>query len=99
MEDVILDINEKGDGAFILKNGEDKIGEMVIGISGNDLTVYHTEVAPEAEGKGLSKILLQAMADHAREHQLKVIPKCSFVHAQFKRHPEVYADIWKKDTE
>ena len=66
---------------------------MVISISGNILTVHHTEVLPEAEGKGLSKILLMQMADHAREHGLKVKPLCPFVHMQFKRHTEDFAAI------
>ena len=98
MENVTLNLNDKGHGAFIIKEGEEELGEMVVGISGSDLTVYHTEVKPAAEGKGLSKILLQAMVDHAREHKLKVIALCSFVQAQFKRHPELYADIRKQET-
>jgi len=31
--------------------GEERLGEMVIGIAGNDLTVYHTEVFPPAKEK------------------------------------------------
>ena len=96
MQNVTLNLNDKGHGAFIIKEGEEKLGEMVVSISGSDLTVYHTEVEPEAEGKGLSKVLLQAMVDHARQHELKVIPLCSFVNAQFKRHPEMYADVKKQ---
>ena len=96
MQNVTLNLNDKGHGAFIIKEGEEKLGEMVVSISGSDLTVYHTEVEPEAEGKGLSKVLLQAMVDHARQHELKVIPLCSFVSAQFKRHPEMYADVKKQ---
>jgi predicted GNAT family acetyltransferase len=39
------------------------------------------------------------MAAYARGHHLKVIPLCPFVNAQFKRHPEEYADIWEKRAE
>jgi uncharacterized protein len=42
--------------------------------------------------------LLTAMVDYAKGHQLKVVPLCSFVHAQFKRHPDMYEDVWKKDA-
>ncbi len=80
------------------EDGE-QVGEMVIRINGNNLTVYHTEVAPKAEGKGYAKKLLQAMVDHARTHHLKVIPLCPYVHAQFKRHPEEYADVWNNAQE
>jgi predicted GNAT family acetyltransferase len=97
MEDVQLNLNEKGDGAFYIMDGADLMGEMVVNISGNDLTVYHTEVSPKAEGKGLAKKLLATMVDHARNNKLQVIPLCPYVHAQFKRHSEEYADVWKKD--
>jgi uncharacterized protein len=98
MEDVKLNLNEKGHGAFYILEGGEQMGEMVVGIKGSDLTVYHTEVSTKAEGKGLAKKLLTAMVDYARQHHLKVIPLCPFVHAQFKRHPEQYEDVWKKDA-
>jgi predicted GNAT family acetyltransferase len=97
MENVKLELNEKGHGHFYIKNENETIAEMLVAISGDDLTVYHTEVSPKAEGKGLAKVLLKAMADHARQHHLKVTALCPFVLAQFKRHPEEYADIWKKN--
>ena len=71
---------------------------MKIGISGNDLTVYHTEVLPKAEGRGLAKKLLSAMVDYARKNNLKVIALCPYVFAQFKRHPEEFANIWKNKS-
>lgn len=40
-----------------------------------------------------------AMVEHARTNHLKVIPLCPYVHAQFKRHPEEYADVWNKEQE
>ena len=97
MNDVSLTLNEQKKGAFIIKEGEKQLGEMVVSISGNNLTVYHTEVVPEAEGKGLAKKMLQEMVDYARKNSLKVIPLCPYVHAQFKRHPDEYADLWQAD--
>ncbi len=97
MEEIKLKLNEKNQGAFTIHEGNEQVAEMVIGIAGNDLTVYHTEVAQKAEGKGFAKQLLKNIVDFAREHQLKIIPLCPFVHTQFKRHPEEYADAWKKD--
>ena len=77
-------------------NGEKQLGEMEVSVSGNNLIVYHTEVDPAAEGKGLAKQLLATMVDYARKNDLKVIPLCPYVHAQFKRRPDEYADIWNK---
>ncbi|WP_152267530.1 GNAT family N-acetyltransferase [Agriterribacter humi] len=99
MEDVKLELNEKGHGHFYILDGEEQVAEMVISIAGDMLTVYHTEVLPKAEGKGLAKQLLAAMVDHARKNGLKVIPLCPYVHAQFKRHPDDYADVWHKSDQ
>lgn len=96
MEDVKLVLNNEGRGGFFIKEDNRRIGEMIISIADDELTVYHTEVAPEAEGKGLAKKMLEKMVSYAREHKMKVIALCPFVHAQFMRHEANYADIWKK---
>jgi predicted GNAT family acetyltransferase len=96
MVEVTLKLNEKKHGGFYATEGSEELGEMVVSISGNELTVYHTEVKPEEEGKGVAKQLLDAMADHARKNNLKVNPLCPYVFAQFRRHPKEYADIWNK---
>lgn len=99
MSEVKFSLNDKGHGAFYVMNGEERIGEMDISINEKKLTVYHTEVAPEAEGQGLAKQMLQTMVDHARKNKLQVIPLCPYVHAQFKRHPADYADIWDPEAQ
>lgn len=96
MKAVILEQLENGQQAFVIKEEGEKLAEMVMDVSGNTMTVYHTEVSPEAEGSGLAKLLLNAMTDHARQHLLTVVPLCVFVHAQFRRHPDLYSDIWQK---
>jgi len=96
MEEIKLALNDKKHGAFCLMVEEKEIGEMVISIKDNDLTVYHTEVKPEGEGKGYAKKLLDTMVAYARENNLKVIPICPYVLAQFKRHTDQYTDIWKR---
>jgi hypothetical protein len=95
--EVSLRLNENGDGAFYLTDGAREIAEMVINVTKPNLTVYHTEVLPEMEGNGLAKMMLDAMVDYARKNDLRVIPLCPYVHAQFKRHSKDYADIWKRD--
>jgi predicted GNAT family acetyltransferase len=99
MDEIHLKLNDLGHGAFFIMDGTERIAFMDIGISEDKLIAYHTEVAPEAEGKGLAKKLLSHMVEYARQHHLKVIPLCPFVNAQFNRHPEQYADIWEKRTE
>ena len=99
MEEIKLELNDKGRCSFYIIEGNDRIAFMEIGIGEGRLTAYHTEVSPKAEGKGLAKKLLSHMVDYARGHHLKVIPLCPFVSAQFKRHPEEYTDIWERRAE
>lgn len=94
-----LKLDDKGRGAFIITENGEKIAEMVVAIDEENLFVYHTEVSPQAEGKGLAKLLLETMVQHARKHQIKVVPLCPYVHAQFNRHKELYADLWDGDPE
>ncbi len=88
---------DKDKSIFAIEEKGEQIAEMEVSISGKEMSVYHTEVAEKLEGQGIGKRLIDAMADYARTHELKVIPLCPYVHAQFKRHPAEYTDIWKKD--
>jgi len=96
MTDIQLELDEKKHGAFKLYEDDKKQGEMVISIKENVLTVYHTEVNPEAGGKGYAKLLLDTMTAYVRENNMIIKPLCPYVHAQFKKHPEEYNDIWLK---
>lgn len=96
MATIKLELNEKNHGAFNLYDEGVKIGEMVVSIKDDALTVYHTGVDENQSGKGYAKQLLDTMVAHARNNGLKVIALCPYVHAQFKKHPEEYSDIWLK---
>lgn len=96
MNDIVLKLEDNGKGAFVIEEGNERIAEMAIGISGENLTVYHTEVSERLKGKGVAPQLLTKMVTYARENKLKVIPLCPYVLAQFKRHPDDYADIWNQ---
>jgi len=96
MSEIQLQLNDKGRGKFLVEENGEQLGEMEVAITGEKLIAYHTEVLPKAEGKGLAKKLLTAMVDHARSHNLKVVALCPYVFAQFKRHEDLYGDIWEK---
>lgn len=84
-------------GEVQLFSDEKKVGKMDISVIGKKLTVYHTEVDSEYEGKGFAKILLEKLVSYAREKELMILPLCPYVHAQFKRHPEEYNDVWMRE--
>jgi predicted GNAT family acetyltransferase len=93
MVEIKFESLENEPAAFNLYKEGRKIGEMIVEIRGTDMTVFHTEVDEDQEGNGYAGKLLESMTGYVREHQLKVIPMCSYVHVQFDRHPDQYKDI------
>lgn len=96
MNDVKYVPNDKD--VFVIEENGKRIAEMIVSISGNEMSVYHTEVEKELEGQGIGKKLVDAMVSHARSKKLFVIPYCPFVKAHFRRKEEEYADIWKREN-
>jgi predicted GNAT family acetyltransferase len=56
------------------------------------LTILHTEVPKELEGRGIGSALVRGLLEIARAQGLKVHPVCPFVKTYLDRHPE-YADL------
>jgi predicted GNAT family acetyltransferase len=52
------------------------------------MNLYHTGVPHALEGRGIASELVRAAIAHARAHDLKVRPDCSYVAAWMRRHPE-----------
>jgi uncharacterized protein len=96
MADIELNLGPGGRGTLDLSVDGAKKGEMLIQRSGDSLTVYHTEVDAEESGKGYAKELLTELVRYAGQENLKIVPLCPYVLAQFKRHPAEYADVWQK---
>lgn len=83
-------------GEVQLFSGDKKAGKMDVSVADGKLRVYHTEVNAAYEGKGFAKLLLDQLVSYARDNDLRIIPLCPYVLAQFKRHPADYADVWLK---
>lgn len=97
MTEIKFETLENEPSAFNLYLEGKKIGEMIVEIREGDMTVFHTEVDPDQEGKGYAAQLLEAMTSYVRAHDLKVVPMCTYVHVQFDRHAEKYQDIRSKN--
>jgi predicted GNAT family acetyltransferase len=97
MKDIELKLTPAGRGSFFIDTDGTRVAEMEIAIQAKNLIVYHTEVSEELQGKGIASNLLAKMVEYARENKLKVVPLCTYVLAQFKRHPEQYKDIWNTE--
>ena len=61
---------------------------------GDVLTVLHTEVPREINGRGHGSALVAGLLGIARAQGLTVVPACPFVRAFIARHAE-YADLLK----
>jgi predicted GNAT family acetyltransferase len=56
------------------------------------LTIMHTEVPKELNGRGIGSALARGLLDIARAQGLTVKPLCPFVAGYIAKHPE-YADL------
>ena len=56
------------------------------------MTITHTGVPPQVEGRGIASALTQAAMETARAEGWKVVPACSYAAAWLRRHPE-FADL------
>ena len=97
MYQIELKLNEAKRGAFVIEQNQDRLAEMGVGVSGENLVVYHTEVSEKLRGQGVAPQLLNEMVEYARKNKLKVVPLCPYVLAQFKRHPEQFEDVWNRN--
>ena len=59
---------------------------------GDTIIFTHTEVPAELAGHGVGSALARAALDDARRQHLAVIPRCPFIAAFIRRHPE-YHDL------
>ncbi len=55
------------------------------------ITLIHTEVEPELEGKGAATAVIEKTLEYIEQNNYKLIPLCPLVFAYIKRHPE-----WKR---
>jgi predicted GNAT family acetyltransferase len=80
-------------GRYFIKLSPDAEAEMTFRKGENEtIIIDHTGVPPAFEGRGIAaKLVSHAIAD-ARQNGFKITPVCSYVVAQFRRHPE-WADL------
>ena len=76
---------------------EARIGDQVVGFAEyravrGRLILFHTEVDPAFEGRGVGGRLAAGTLDDIRARGLKVTVKCPFIRAFMERHAE-YEDL------
>jgi predicted GNAT family acetyltransferase len=68
--------------------GESAIGRLTWVLKDGARVAEHTLVPPKIGGRGVAAQLVEALVDDARAQGFKIVPQCSYVAAQFKRHGE-----------
>jgi predicted GNAT family acetyltransferase len=55
------------------------------------ISLNHTEVPHQLEGKGIASALAKFALEYAKTNNLKVLPLCPFIYTYISRHPEYKA--------
>lgn len=86
--------NTRTDGYFTAKDGDRELGRMYYSWAGIDkFIIQHTEVNENAKGTGAGKFLVESGVKYARDNNYKIIPRCPFANAMFKKHKEEWKDV------
>lgn len=57
-------------------------------LAGDIITMLHTEVPDNLEGKGIGSMIAGKALDYATIHDLKVIPSCTFIADYIRKNPK-----------
>ena len=60
---------------------------------GSRVTLTHTEVDPAHEGRGIGSQIADFALTDIGAHGLELIPRCPFIAAHVRRHPDLYLDL------
>jgi predicted GNAT family acetyltransferase len=84
---------EREDGAtggrYVMRYPDGAEGEMAYRrVQPGVISIYHTETPYQHRGHGHALQMVERGIADARAEGNKVIPSCSYVAAQFRRHPD-----------
>jgi uncharacterized protein len=89
--------HESGDtkGRFVIDLGDGSEAQLTYSVGGpGRWSADHTGVPETHGGKGIAGQLVRALVAAAKEADVKIIPRCSYVAAWARKHPEE-ADIFE----
>jgi predicted GNAT family acetyltransferase len=68
--------------------GSEHVGRLTWKARGEARIADHTLVPTEIGGRGVAAALVEALVADAKQQGFTIVPQCSYVEAQFRRHPE-----------
>jgi predicted GNAT family acetyltransferase len=82
-----------GRGRYVMRLPDGTEGEMTyVRRDAGTIIADHTGVPPQYRGQGIAEKLVATAMTDARDKGQKIVPVCSYVAVQFRRHPE-WADL------
>ena len=76
-------------GMFYVGDAENPKAEMVYRVDAkNNIIIEHTEVVDELRGKNIGYQLVHAGVEYARQHNVKILPLCTFAKAAFEKEKD-----------
>ena len=62
-------------------------------LKGGRITIFHAEVEPSHEGKGVGSELAKSALADVRDRGLELVPRCPFISRYVRRHADLYLDL------
>ena len=75
-------------GRYVIAFPDGLEAELTFNRHNGVMTIDHTGVPVALEGRGIAAALVNKVIEDARAENFKIAPLCSYVAAQFHRHPE-----------
>lgn len=92
-KDIAIEFEEDSNrGRFFAHLDDGHLAEMTFVRNHNQMIIDHTRVPKQFEGQGIAAKLVVEGVEYARKNKRKIVPVCSYVVAQFKRHKD-WADV------
>jgi len=82
---------------YEVRVGSRVVGHLRYARSGQAITLVHTEVDPDQEGKGIASRLAVAVLGDVLGQDLAVVVRCPFVAAYVRRHAAEYPTVELRD--
>ncbi len=78
-------------GRYVARIG-DQEAELTFTAGDGRMSLDHAGVPKALEGRGIASALVTHAVERARAEGFRLVPRCPFAIAQFKKHPE-WADV------
>jgi uncharacterized protein len=90
--DELVIVDEPNQQRYVARLADQVVGFAEYRRVDGRLILFHTEVDPSVEGRGVGSRLAKGVLEDIRARDLKVTIKCPFIGAYVARHPE-YDDL------